>query len=300
MQPGSASRAYVDRPISDLDLATEAANEAARIWRLSDPTLYRTGMNAIFVADDTVLRVSAPTVGANASIDLARFWIDQGVPVPRPAHDDVIVVGGLSVTGWERVESSAAPIDWAGVGAVVRRVHDIDPARLPGTVPLPRPSTLPWWDFEALCVQVASALDREARAGIERAIERHAGWWDIDGEVVCHGDVHPGNVIMTARGPVLLDWDLLCWAPPGWDHGPMMTWASRWGGRAGEYELFAQGYGRSLLGDARAEAFAELRLVAATLLRLLAGIRDPDAMAEAELRLRYWRGEPDAPAWTAQ
>jgi uncharacterized protein (TIGR02172 family) len=27
-----------------------------------------------------------------------------------------------------------------------------------------------------------------------------------EGEVVCHGDFHPGNVLMTAKGPVVIDW----------------------------------------------------------------------------------------------
>jgi len=29
-----------------------------------------------------------------------------------------------------------------------------------------------------------------------------------DGTAVCHGDFHPGNVLLTARGPVVIDWDL--------------------------------------------------------------------------------------------
>jgi hypothetical protein len=110
--------------------------------------------------------------------------------------------------------------------------------------------------------------------------------------------------MMTDHGPVLIDWDLLCWAPPGWDHGPMLTWAQRWNGpsvsTAGEYEAFADGYGRSLVDDPAARAFSDLRLVAATLMRVAAGMADPAAMPEAQLRLRYWRGEPDAPPWTAQ
>jgi hypothetical protein len=105
---------------------------------------------------------------------------------------------------------------------------------------------------------------------------------------------------MVDDGPVLLDWDLLCWAPPGWDHGPMLTWADRWGGRPGEYEQFAEGYGRDLSGDPDTIAFAELRLVAATLMRVQAAMTNPDAAAEAQRRLAYWRGDPDAPPWTAQ
>ena len=71
-----------------------------------------------------------------------------------------------------------------------------------------------------------------------------------------------------------------------------MTWTQRWGGDPGIYESFAEGCGISLRGDPVAEALAELRLVAATLMRVRAAhARIQPAAAEAELRLRYWRGE---------
>jgi aminoglycoside phosphotransferase (APT) family kinase protein len=28
-----------------------------------------------------------------------------------------------------------------------------------------------------------------------------------DGTALCHGDFHPGNVLLTRRGPVVIDWD---------------------------------------------------------------------------------------------
>jgi hypothetical protein len=105
---------------------------------------------------------------------------------------------------------------------------------------------------------------------------------------------------MADDGPVLIDWDLLCRAPAGWDHAPMMTWGERWGGTGAEYPAFAAGYGRSLRGDPWAEAFAELRLVAATLMRVRAASGDEVATVEARRRLRYWAGDPDAPAWRPQ
>jgi hypothetical protein len=105
---------------------------------------------------------------------------------------------------------------------------------------------------------------------------------------------------MTTNGPVLIDWDLLCLAPPGWDHGPMLSFAGRWGGPPEGYEEFARGYGRSLADDPKTIAIAELRLVAATLMRVAASIDDPLARPEAERRLQYWRGDPDAPPWTPQ
>ena len=118
--------------------------------------------------------------------------------------------------------------------------------------------------------------------------------------VVCHGDVHPGNVVMTDDGPVLLDWDLLCAGPPGWDHAmllrlPIWGWPARVvrrrsrPGTAGRWPTIR-----------RPSPIAELRLVAATLMRVRAGFADPLAAEEASRRLRFWRGDPDAPPWRAQ
>lgn len=296
----SPARAYVDRPVTDLVAATHAATTAAGVWGLAAPELVRAGMNVIFASGSVVLRVSSPTAPAEVSLELARFWQGRGVSVPTAARDDVVLVDDLSVTAWERISDMSSPIDWTQVGAMVRRVHDTDHIALPPSVPLPSPTAFPWWDFESLLERAAPALDDAARRGLVEAIERHAGWNEFDEVVVCHGDVHPGNVLMQDAGPVLLDWDLLCVAPPGWDHGPMLTWAQRWGGRPGEYEKFADGYGRSLRDDPDAIAIAELRLVAATLMRVVSSIANPAARPEAEQRLRYWRGDSDAPPWTAQ
>ena len=36
---------------------------------------------------------------------------------------------------------------------------------------------------------------------------------------LCHGDLHPGNVILTSDGPRLVDWTFAVRAPPALDHG---------------------------------------------------------------------------------
>lgn len=293
-------RAFIDHPVTDLAAATAAAGEAAAAWGLQPPTLLRAGMNAIFATPTRVLRVSEPTAPGVAAIELCDFLRGEGLSVPVAAETGAIDVGALSVTCWERIDPTDQRIDWRAVGEMVRRVHRLDRSRLPPSVPLPRPDDFPWWDFETLFERVGDDLDVAAAAGLRAAVDRDGGWVGAPDRVVCHGDVHPGNVMMTRDGPVLIDWDLLCWGPPGWDHGPMMTWETRWGGAAGEYEAFAEGYGASLRGDPDAESIAELRLVAATLMRIIAGQRDPTAMPEAQQRLRYWRGDPDAPTWRAR
>jgi len=257
-------------------------------------------MNSIFACGDVVLRVAAPSVPAVASLDLSEFLLQHGVRVPAPRRDDVVEHQGLSVTAWEHIIASGEPVDWSAVGAMVRQIHALDPTSLPVRVPLPQPSALPWWDFDSLLARADSALDTAAHDGLRAAVDRHRGWRKFSDSVVCHGDVHPGNVMMAASGPVLLDWDLLCWAPCGWDHAPLLTWHDRWGGDEHTYDTYSIGYGRSLSDDPAALAFAELRLVAATLMRVVAGLTDERARGEAERRLRYWRGERDAPVWTVQ
>ena len=224
------------------------------------------------------------------------------IPVPVPASDRVVEVGDLSVTAWHRIEPTGEPVDWEAVGRAVARLHEIPPLSAPGCRSAAVSDVVPVVAVRPPARRSPPELDAAAFVGLEAAIERRRGWFDPDrlALVVCHGDVHPGNVMMSADGVVLLDWDLICLGPRGWDHAPMMTWATRWGGLPGEYEAFAGGYGRSIRGDGQAEAIAELRLVAATLMRVLAGRRNPAAKDEAERRLRYWRGEREAPQWTAQ
>jgi Ser/Thr protein kinase RdoA (MazF antagonist) len=297
-----AERPFVDTPPGPVEATLQAASAAAGALGLTSPQPLRSGMNALFACDDVILRVGRTNAPAALAVQLAHHLTDAGIPVPLPATDRAFEVGELSVTAWKRIESTGEPVDWEAVGRSVARLHELPPLSLPVAVPLPFPTSFPWWRFDALLADARPQLDPPALVGLERAIERRRGWFDPDrlALVVCHGDVHPGNVMMSADGVVLLDWDLACLGPRAWDHAPMMTWASRWGGRPGEYEAFAAGYGRSMRGDGLAEAIAELRLVAATLMRVLAGRDDPAAKAEAERRLRFWRGEPSAPPWTAQ
>lgn len=264
------------------------------------PVLVRTGMNALFAAgDEVMLRIGRPTADPATAIELSHCLVEHGLRVPRYAYDDVVADGELVAFAVMREHPSGA-VDWAGVGAMVAVLHGLDPTTVVDGYPTPPCSTFPWWDFDRLLAETGTWIDDRALAGLHAAIERHRGW-EVEAVplVLCHGDVHPGNVIQTTAGPVLLDWDLLCLGPAGWDHGPLMTWAERWGGEPGTYESFAAGYGRSFRDDPVALAVSELRLVAATLMRVRAGQHDPTAEEEAERRLRWWRGDPDAPMWRA-
>lgn len=297
----AADRPFVDAPVGDPHVAQQVAIAAASEFDLGEPTLMRVGMNALFRCHDVVLRVGRPSADPALGVALARRLLELGIPVVRPWSERAIVSGDLAVTAWVHVPTGQdVRVDWTTVGSVVRRVHELDVGDLPGGYPVPSPATFPWWQFDHIIDDVTAEIDDAARAGLGAAVNRNRGWAEMVDEVVCHGDVHPGNVLMTADGPLLVDWDLMCRAGPGWDHAMLITLAERWGGTAEAYGDFARGYGRSLADDPTTRALAELRNVAATLMRVRAGRADPGAKLEAERRLRYWRGDPDAPTWRAQ
>jgi len=293
-------RPFVDAPAGPPGVTGPAAAVAAERWGLASPVLVRTGMNAIYVAEDVVLRVAATTAPAEAALELAAVLTAAGVRVPAARRPDVVRHGRLSVTAWERLHPAVGADDWRAVGAMVRRVHELADDELPTAYPRPPAAAFPWWQFETLLTAVSDELDGAARSGLETAIDRHRWWTAAESPLTtCHGDVHPGNVMATVAGPVLLDWDLLCRAPAAWDHA-MLVRAERWAGcDPAWYDAFAAGYGWCGRDDPLLAAISELRLAAATLMRLVAGRADPAATVEARRRLAYWRGDPDAPRWTA-
>lgn len=306
-EPGSgsaATRPFVDRPITDVPAARSLAARVAAESGLAAPTLLHHGMNCVFRCGDLALRVSHLNGPPGAAYELADALTAAGVRVARPAQPRLIAHGpagsGLAVTGWQLVPTRGV-VDWAEVGAMVRTVNGLDRRSLPTDYPIPSCTDYPWWRFDEIVGEVAASIDGPALAGIRRVIERHRGWIEASGGpeswVVCHGDVHPQNVIAGPAGPVIIDWDLLCLGPRSWDHAPLRSMIARWGARPAWYADFARGYGADLGDDPITVALTELRLVAATLLRVKAGRADAAARAEAERRLAYWRGDPTAPRW---
>jgi hypothetical protein len=286
---------YVVEHVGALPDASAAATAVARRMGLDPPTLLHAGMNATFRCGDVVLRVGRPTAPASCLVELHARLAVHGLRVPEivaaPISCSELVVWPM------RHVPTVGVADWTAVGQMVAALHSIPVSALADAYPVATVGDLPLWRFDELLAGVDDLLDDAARAGLRRVIDR----WPVGdggGLVLCHGDIHPGNVLSSAAGPVLIDWDLVCAAPQAWDHAPMMRWEQRWGGQAGAYHAFAAGYGASLCDDPVAESLAELRLAAATLMRLAASRHSTAAADQATLRLRYWRGEVDAPAWT--
>ena len=72
------------------------------------------------------------------------------------------------------------------------------------------PSLRGWTD--AWLRSASGRLPAPIAPGIRALVERLQ-----PGDELCHGDLHPGNVIMTAEGPRLIDWSGTVRAPAAWD-----------------------------------------------------------------------------------
>jgi uncharacterized protein (TIGR02172 family) len=129
--------------------------------------------------------------------------------LPAPAAYELVEVEGRCGIVFERIDgvsllgyTQARP--WALFGAIRQfaelhaRIHD---NRAPAGLPSLR---------ERIMARIeaadCSAADKQA------ARDRLA---DLpDGTALCHGDFHPGNVLVTPRGPVVIDWGSASWGDP--------------------------------------------------------------------------------------
>ncbi len=284
--------------------------------KLSDIQLIRRSMNAVYKvvspSGPKIMRVSRPTDTTLPAIEFADYLRQKNFEVPAPMSRAPFRHDEIEITLWEFIEPDPKRlVDWPAIGNFVRRLHDIDPNDIAKFYPLPKATSFPWWNFDHLLAEMGSTLDASdcevllKRWQALRPYFTTAQNIDLGSSVVrpvlCHGDIHPGNVIVDRNSgrPVLLDWDLLSVAPREWDHAALLTWATRWGGQASTYSDFAQGYGSDFSTNDLANALAELRLLSATLMRWRAGLSTPSARAEAENRMKWWRQDPTAPMWQA-
>lgn len=286
------------------DQARRLAAAAARRHGIGAPIEpIRTSENHVFRAGDVVVRVAPSSADVSSQVALARWLISEGFPVARPLADPE-VVAGAKLSLWEHIDADERrPIDFEQLGAVVARLHRVAPARLRDVVAPPFCGDAAWLAVEQNLTraEAANVVSAEELAALRRAAVALRDWESRarrDALVVCHGDVHPQNVLMRGDEVVIIDWDSICLGPPAFDHAALMTWAERWAGEAETYPDFARGYGVDLRESPLAQELAALRLLAPTINMIINGATDRRSAAEARTRMRYWLGDPAPPPWT--
>lgn len=170
---------------------------------------------------DVFARVGTAGQGqARFEVDLARRFAAVDAPVARldprvaPRHHER---DGLEVTFWTYHAAVAPAVDPAAVAAALARFHERARA-----VDLPTPRFTDRVDQAERVVthpDLSPALadaDRDLLNGTLRRIRRAV----VDRgapEQLLHGEPHPGNVLATAEGAVLIDLETACRGPVAFD-----------------------------------------------------------------------------------
>jgi aminoglycoside phosphotransferase (APT) family kinase protein len=152
-----------------------------------------------------LFREGLPPGMAKREFLATRLVCDEGLPVPEP-HEMVTVKGrdgivfdlveGSSMQ--DRLDRSPRPrmdqVTWAAghLANVHANIHELSISRLPSQRERLREA-----------IGRAGALDERTRDRVLAILE------DLpDGGSVCHGDLHPRNLIMSPRGTAIIDWQM--------------------------------------------------------------------------------------------
>ncbi len=229
---------------------------------------------------------------AAAGVPAVRLLDGPGRPRWPAAH---------GVTAWRWEVGHGHDVSPAELGRLARTLHDRLPVR-PGEGPAPRLDPL-----AAVAEQVAevgadpdAGVLRDAGARLAPAWQRVAPEDPLGWSAVVHGDLHAGNVLATAAGPILLDLELAGSGPRSYDVVPQLVAVSRYGRPRAEVEAFVDGYGADPRSWPGLAVLVEVYELWVTAWAVAHRDRSPTHEREASRRMRRWRAEPTADdgGWT--
>lgn len=141
-----------------------------------------------------------PAGRVEAEFQITRAVHAAGLPVP--AAFDLVEVEGRRGIVFERVDGPSMfeyvqSRPWALFAAARQRaeLH----AQVHGcAAPLDLPRQSQWIENR---IEMSECLSEADKQLVRRSLAELP-----DGEVLCHGDFHPGSILLTRRGPVIIDW----------------------------------------------------------------------------------------------
>src|ERR1700722_5763834 len=222
-------------------LSAVSAIAAEEGLRFAEPKILRDRGNLlVHLAPAPVVARVAPLTGTRRAgedwlqreVAVARFLAGVGAPVVAPSAE--IDPGphtheGISLSFWDYVEETAAPLDAAEAGRRLRVCHELLAGYDGGELePLGTLTEAERW-LDELAAEGRLDADSAVRLRSDAAeARRRIEALGLPMQAV-HGDAHLDNAINTATGPLWNDWEDTCLAPPALDLGCMEAASSVWG-----------------------------------------------------------------------
>ena len=243
-------------------------------------------------------QVAVATMLAHLGVPAARIAAALSGPAPR-------LVDGWWVTVWELLDVLDVQVPAADLGRLARRLH-----RASAGLDASEVTTLPKLDpFAGIDAQLATSIDdpdATLLAGVRAELRSE---WDALspdplGDALVHGDLHGDNVVATASGPTLVDFELSGWGGATYDLAARVVVHRRYGGSAAELESFVATYGppaETAVGWPGLEVLTRTFALWTTSWAVANRHRSPRHATEADLRVGWWReGAPvdPTPTWT--
>lgn len=204
--------------------------------------------------ENTVARLAVDEAadGVAASLAVTEHLAQLGFPTVRPRVGSVFRAEGLVVSFWVYVETVSKPADPGGLAGLLRTLHSTDSARL-----LLPAMTSPLRGVARALARHPDALDEPDRAWLTDEVARCETLWEsMPFELpqgLIHGDAHPNNVLHTAHGSMLGDWDHVSRGPREWDLVQELYFARRFPTNHDDLAAAARSYG----WDLRTRPFAD-------------------------------------------
>ena len=146
-----------------------------------------------------ILRPGIPAHWAAIEADIVTRVHRAGLPVP--ATEGVVEVDGRTGIVFERIEGASM---WARMKASPDRIPQLIDTLVDLQVQLHHTEVVGLPD---LARRLGSKIDQAVQipSGDRRRVQSMLAGLPT-GDALCHGDFHPANVVLTDRGPVILDW----------------------------------------------------------------------------------------------
>ncbi len=181
---------------------------------LSSPPLAQGRTAEVYLWDDQhilkLYREWCPSNWVDYEARIARAVYESGVP--SPAAGEIVEVDGRRGLVYERLEGPSM-LEEMSTRPWTLSKHARGLADLQVQVNQQSISGLPsYQDRLRHDINSTAHLPQDLRNKVLARLEALP-----DGQNLCHGDFHPGNILITKRGPIVIDWMTACAGSPWTD-----------------------------------------------------------------------------------